>query len=518
MAIKRKTIQEFIDQIEGLHPGKYEIIGEYIGAQEPIETIYKECGHKGFPLAHSLYKGCRCGICHGPKLQSHEQFVNKIERLYPGKYTILGTYTKSSERIEVKYNSCGHVGNPKAAYLRQGAGCPICNRGEKFTQEEFYEKFYEAAGDEYEPLDEYVNTKQSMKIRHKTCGQVFNRHLGVLLQDGCRCPKCYPESARSLIVGLNDIHSTNPELESLLKYPEAAYKHTQYSRDKEWFVCPHCGHEIEKKIIYVTTNGLCCPECNINYSYGERFVANLLSAKGIDYKFQYSPKWIRPYAYDFMFKLNGRKYIVEVDGQWHFIDNDLSQTLVSEAIDRDKYKQEMAEQNEFVVVRLNYNYKSNDEKVMYIINSIENSILKEVLDLYDFDYSEIIMKTSIPIVKIVADLWNSYDLKLASKIQNELKLGSNSVRKMLYLASHLGLIPETKEEIIYINKSNCRKAYGLSNYTKVMCNETGEIFQTMKDADKKYHAHLSVYFSDDNRKYSGTLPDGTRLTWAKLVS
>ena len=84
---------------------------------------------------------------------THEQFVQKINELYPDKYTILGKYIKSAERIKIKYNLCGHISNPKAAYIRQGAGCPICNRGTGLTQDEFNQRFNAMYGEEYECLD-----------------------------------------------------------------------------------------------------------------------------------------------------------------------------------------------------------------------------------------------------------------------------------------------------------------------------------------------------------------------------
>jgi hypothetical protein len=49
----------------------------------------------------------------------------------------------------------------------------------------------------------------------------------------------------------------------------------------------------------------------------------------------------------------------------------------------------------------------------------------------------------------------------------------------------------------------------------VLCNETGEIFEGYKIPKEKYGAHIAGYFNK-NSKYSGTLPDGTKLTWTKL--
>ena len=516
MGYAMKATEEFTKNIEDRHPGKYTITGDYKGLDKPIEVIYNECGHKGYPLAHSLWKGCNCGKCYGTANKSHEEFVEMIEQLYPNKYDILGRYTKSSERIKVKYNECGHIAEPKAAYLRQGAGCPICHRGTKITQDEFLERFYDVADDSYEPQEQYKNHNQKMKILHKTCGTIFDLYVGNLFRIGCRCPKCYPESAVLLVPGVNDIHTTNPEMESLLKYPEDAYTHTQHTKEKLWFNCPYCGSELLKRGTNVAENGLNCPNCNTNYSYGERFISNMLSELHVKYTYQFSPDWIKPYLFDFEFVYNDNKYIIEVDGGWHFQENNKSNISLQEVIERDKYKQKIAEEHGYKVIRLNYNYKSCDDKSMFLIHSIAESELFDIFDLSDFDFKPIIEKSSIPMIKIVADLWNSYEEKAAQKIQKELNIeNDDKVRKLLYAAYELKMIAESPDEIKRLNRRYGNKIYGHPSAQKVKCIETGEIFNSFKEANNKYNSNLNHYFSR-NQKYSGTLPDGTKLTWQKI--
>lgn len=511
---KIMTTEEFKTSVNNLHPNKYNILGEYAGYEEPIHVIYNECGHEGNPKAKYLHYGKGCPKCHGPANKSHDEFIKRIEELYPGKYTILSKYTKSSERIDVLYNECGHTARPKAAYIRQGAGCPVCHRGTNISQEEFLEKFYAVAGDDYEPLEKYVNSQQKMKIRHNTCGTVFNRHIGNLFKIGCRCPKCNPSSRVLLTVGVNDIHTVNPELEALLKDPSDAYKYTQYTKDKLWFICPYCGNEIQKICYNVAANGLNCPRCNTNYSYGERFMSNLFAELNIKYEYQFSPDWIKPFSYDFYFSYNGINYIVEVDGGWHFEKNNKSNLSLEEIKERDNFKQIEAINHGYKVIRLDYNYKSNNDRSLYLINSINNSELVSLLDLQNYDYSNVINNSTKSMIKVVADLWNSYEEKAAQKIQADLNIkNDNKLRKWLYLAYELNMINESPEDIKRLNRAYGRKIYGSSNTKKVICNETGEIFNSFEEAHRKYNAHLSNYFKEDNRIYSGSLPDGTRLTW-----
>ena len=71
------------------------------------------------------------------------------------------------------------------------------------------------------------------------------------------------------------------------------------------------------------------------------------------------------------------------------------------------------------------------------------------------------------------------------------------------------------EQIEAENKVNEEGKRPRTRYRSVMCVTTGEIFNTIKDAVKKYHVH-STNVSQccrGNVKHTGKLPDGTPLEW-----
>ena len=73
------------------------------------------------------------------------------------------------------------------------------------------------------------------------------------------------------------------------------------------------------------------------------------------------------------------------------------------------------------------------------------------------------------------------------------------------------IIEQIKEE----NKVNEDVKHPRTRYRSVMCVTTGEIFNTIKDAVKKYKVH-STNISQccrGNIKHTGKLPDGTPLEW-----
>ena len=76
-------------------------------------------------------------------------------------------------------------------------------------------------------------------------------------------------------------------------------------------------------------------------------------------------------------------------------------------------------------------------------------------------------------------------------------------------------VKEIIEKIEAENKVNEDGKRPRQRYRSVICVTTGEIFNTIKDAVKKYHVH-STNVSQccrGNVKHTGKLPDGTPLEW-----
>jgi len=60
----------------------------------------------------------------------------------------------------------------------------------KRTNDEFLEEVYKQVGDEYTFLDEYINNRTNMQVKHNTCGLVYSTTSYRFLNKGSRCPDC----------------------------------------------------------------------------------------------------------------------------------------------------------------------------------------------------------------------------------------------------------------------------------------------------------------------------------------
>ena len=452
------------------------------------------------------------------EIRSHEEYVKLLKEKYGNKYTPLTQYTGSENPIKIRYNECGHEYTVKAKNAMNGKNCPVCYGGVKLTQEEVEKRVNEMFNGEYIVAGKYKNYKSPIDIKHIRCGSIFPVNAGGLLNNKtCHCPKCFPTINNWCIPYINDIYSTNQYLYSLLKDKEDGHRYKENSHKKTWFVCPYCGKDIEAIISNVKYQGLSCPNCGGGISFAEKLMSNVLSDLHIKYKFQFSPNWIKPYRYDFMLKKNGIKYIIEMDGGWHYTDNKLSGLTAEEAKIRDEIKNQKALENNYVIIRINCDYKGND-RFDYIKTNIINSELNKILDLSKVNWDNCEKISDISTIKIIANEWDS-GLKSVQQLIDKLSLSDNIIRKYLYKASDIGLIPESINDIKKLNIEYRNKIYGEPRAKKVKCDQTGEIFSSFREANKKYNADVGRYFKrkiENGTETSGYLPNGTRLTWTKI--
>jgi hypothetical protein len=515
MPKKAKTTEEFQNELNEKYPDKYTIVGEYKNAKTKVQVCYNMCGHENFVRPSNLLEGTNCPICHNLHRVKHEDFIQRLEELRPGKYEILGEYIGRKTPIKVKIKECGHYTTLTPNQMFERENCPICNptMGVSLSQEEFLNRI----GTDYVALDPYINMKQSkIRVKHQKCGTVFTRSAATLLNvSGCKCPACFGSNNGGVLdIGVNDIHTLRPDLGKYLLNPDDAYKYSPYSDKKIEWKCPDCEYVFKRKIGSVSLHGFSCKLCGNKTSYGERFIMALLDTLNVEYIPQFMPQWVDHSRYDFYFKLNEINYIIEVDGGFHFINNNMSGESVEDVLQKDIRKEQEAIKRNFEIIRIDYYYKK--DRYAYIVNSIMNSKLSELFDLSTIDFVEIDKKASGSLLIKISDAWNSYIEKSSKKIMSDFNISSDIARSILYHASDIGLIPESRKEIISLNRQYGHK-YSNHLPQKVKCNETGEIFDSYKAAFRKYKAELSNYFIS-GLKTSGYLPDGTRLTWTKIVA
>ena len=130
-----------------------------------------------------------------------EIFVHKAKIIHENKFDYSNiVFNGMTYKVEnILCNKCHKTFNQLATCHVQGQGCPECGRNrrriaQRMTKEEFIEKAIIKHGNEFDYcLDNFINIKSFIKVKHKNCGYEFyvtvSNHLYKNIKTNA-CPKC----------------------------------------------------------------------------------------------------------------------------------------------------------------------------------------------------------------------------------------------------------------------------------------------------------------------------------------
>jgi len=309
------------------------------------------------------------------------------------------------------------------------------------------------------------------------------------INKGVGCNAC-GTSYKKIKRGLNDIATTHPYLVKYFVDIEDAYKYSfGNSIVNVLLKCPDCGFEKPMKLATLSYyNKFSCPVCGDGISYPNKFIFNMLEqlkdqigifdsektfnwSKKVKYKNKTTYK-----RYDFY--LNKFNTIVEAHGKQHYEESTKESKFMNnlkEEKENDIFKENLAKENdinEYIII------DCSESELEFIKESILNSKLNELLDLSNVDWLKCHEFSLSNRVKEVSDLWNS-GINNITEISKVTGLEKSTVKKYINKGLKMGWNNyDAKLEHIKSADKN-RPQF------KVMCIETGDIFNSYHDLDRK---------------------------------
>lgn len=329
------------------------------------------------------------------------------------------------------------------------------------------------------------------------CNEIYIKETHLKQQRGC--PVC---SGRKIVVGINDINTTANWMTKYLKNKNDALIYSKASNSRVDFQCPDCGDITNQKISNVYTFGYNCKKCSDGLSYPNKFSYALLEQLPVENVIhEYSPKWIYPKRFDNYFEYNGKKYILEMDGGFHYNDNTLNNNDVSITIENDKYKDDKAFEFGITVIRINC-IRSIFEDIRD--EFLNNKILNSLFNMKDLDYIKCHEFAISNVTKVVCDYYNT--VENVSLCMSKFNLARNTILSYLKNGNLLGWCNYSVEKS-YKNRIDniSRKPIIISiNENEMMFNSAKELCAFMKinyDIDLKDYSVRHA--SKNNTSYKG---------------
>lgn len=264
---KKKTHEEFVNEIKEKYGDEYIVLGEYKGANTKLMIKHNNCGHEWNVVPDSLLRGHGCPRCgrvksNQKKRKMHEIFVKEIYDKCGDKYTVLGKYINTKTKVLVKHNckECNfHEWEITPDNLLRGNGCPVCAGNKKKTTEDFKKEVYEKYGNEYIVLGEYINNNTKILIKHNSQDCSFYKYKTTpsSFLKGFSCPKCGGALKKTTKEFKKEIYSKfNDKYKILGEYVNAKTK------IKVRHNCDKCNYHEWETIPNRLLNGQSCPVCS----------------------------------------------------------------------------------------------------------------------------------------------------------------------------------------------------------------------------------------------------------------
>ncbi len=363
---------------------------------------------------------------------THEIFVEKLECINPTVKT-LGSYVKSCEKILVECSICGYKWSPTPNSLLSGHGCPKCTGHIKRDASDILRQINEVNPNILvESKCDGVSNK--IHVKCKVCGHCWDVTPSNIFA-GNGCPECRRSKMSSMFAQYTP--------QSFKQYVKDKYGNVEVLSDyqrkdkKVECRCLNCGAVFKilpLTLIDNTPTETICKQCSDGVSYPNKFSRNLLCQLPVDnVEYEYYPSWGNGCYYDNYFEYKNLRYVLEMDGAFHYKDNTISGTSLEEAKHRDREKDMLARQNGIEVIRID----SRVSELDYLQRNIINSRLGEIFDLSIVDWNECERKSRSNLVREVCEYYeNSEDL--IKNIAQRFRMSEPTVRGHLKIGAKVG--------------------------------------------------------------------------------
>lgn len=191
---RKKTQEEFIEDVEKKFGEEYVILGEYTGASSEVLVRRSICRHEYKIKPNHLLSGSKCKKCPSKtRRKSHEEYVAEAYAINP-ELKVIGEYVNFTTKIEHECK-CGKRWETTPSVVLNGQGlCYKCGRdmgadSKTKSTEEYKEEVLDIVGNEFSVIGEYEKGNLKIEFKHNKCGHLFKvKPSGFLIHP--RCPKC----------------------------------------------------------------------------------------------------------------------------------------------------------------------------------------------------------------------------------------------------------------------------------------------------------------------------------------
>ena len=307
--------------------------------------------------------------------------------------------------------------------------------------------------------------------------------------------KCICCNNRIQVKGINDLATRAPWISQYFQGGiEESSNYYQNDRIKIYPICPICKTIHSRKISVSSLyqmHGFGCNKCSDGISYPNKYIYSLLEQAKISFETEYTPKWSNNRRYDFYFD----KTIIEANGLQHYETtyfHNISGTTISDSINNDLYKKEIAVENGIEnYIEIDCSISDSD----YIRKSILKSDLLNILGIKEtqIDWNLCNKFASSSQVKEICLYYNEHSQLKALDVAKKFKKSKSTIIKFLKRGTEIGWCQYNPKEEMY---KSAKENHQLGK--PIICLENNYVFAHAnymeKVSDTVFGKHLYAYY------------------------
>ena len=271
---------------------------------------------------------------------------------------------------------------------------------------------------------------ETTEVKCYKCGQIISRSRRQLLEKQ-GCPFC---KGLLIIQGANDVSTLHPWIKNFVK-EEEIFGQASSSKKEVTSVCPNCNFTRKITIKNLVSSIHKCPNCSDGVSYPNKYGRSFLKQLPIQNLItEFGPDWANGCKYDNYFEYNNQKYILEMDGGFHYEERQFNGTL-EDRQQRDGFKDKEALNHGIHMIRINA-IKSDPS---FLKEQFLNSEFKDIFDLSIIDWIKCGQEANKSLVVEVCKYFNEGRYNTLQDIADYFNISLSTVKNYLAKGRKIGL-------------------------------------------------------------------------------
>lgn len=206
--MRRKTNEEFLNEVFDQVNKEYTFIDEYINYQTKLKVRHNKCENIYSVSPSNFLAGYRCPNCSSTRKWTKKKFNKFLDD--NKKNIILQEEFKSvHDKVKFYHVDCKRYFFARPNNIRNGDSCSLCYKNRAYTLESIKSKISNITNNEYEFIDcNYINTHTPHLYRHNKCNYEWETRSSNFL-DGHRCPNCSDHNNSKGVVKIKNFLNEN---------------------------------------------------------------------------------------------------------------------------------------------------------------------------------------------------------------------------------------------------------------------------------------------------------------------